>query len=147
MMHDLQNAYNNLKNHEIRIYAPWMKTVRICAFQASIVQNRSVWRIGELNRSRASALGCLNWKKFQITIDAHHMNSCDLDLVGNGDVKTVGEEGSRNMKQQEFLNLVENWESLDQKCGMRILEFLEKMEGKSVRKLCELWLWSKFSYD
>ena len=141
MMNKLPKAYHNSRNGEIRFYAPWMKTVMICAFQASIVQNRSVWRIGELNRTRASALGRLNWKKFQITIAEYDMNSCDSNAFLLQITKTVQAYGLWRLNQKEFLKMIENWWRFCQKSDEGFWWIWEKMEGKSVRFLRIVILW------
>jgi hypothetical protein len=61
-----------------------------------------------LNRTRASALGRLNWKKFQITIAEYDMNSCDSNAFLLQITKTVEEEDDWKMKQKESLTLIKN---------------------------------------
>lgn len=61
-----------------------------------------------MNAMRTLAQRCLSWKNHQIAIVVHLMNSCDFDVVGNGEVQTDGDLDPRKMKQQEFLTLVEN---------------------------------------
>ena len=76
-------------------------------------------------------------KNSQNSIVAHTLDSHDLNAFWQWIDETVGEEGSRNTKQQEFRKMMKNWKSLDPKCLMKILEFLRGF-GESLLQLLKI---------
>lgn len=141
-MHELQNAYNNSRNGEIRFYAPWMKQLVFLMYFAPIVQNRCSTRFRKLNSERSLARARSRSKNSQITIVELMMNSCGSSIFWQWLGKTVGEEDVRSTNQEEFSNLVENWRSLDQKSDEDFWENLQFLEGKLVR-----FLWIVIIFD
>lgn len=77
--------------------------------------NRCVPRFLKLNGEVVLAQTRSRCEKSQITIDMHTLNSHEFEAFLHQITKTVGEEDVRKMKQKEFLDLVENWRSLDPK--------------------------------
>ena len=145
-MNNLPNAYDNLHNSEIRICTLRMKKLLFLMLLRVIFQNRWTSRYRKLNRTRALAQGCFNWKKSQNSIVAQALDSHESWCVWQWHIKTVVDLGPWSTNQKELSNLVENWWRIVEKCWWSFWENLEN-GGKFVMILencnCDL----QFSYD
>lgn len=146
-MHDLQKAYLNSKNSEIRFLVPWRWQQRFLMILDVFCQNRWTSRLRKMIGEVRLARGRSKWKKSQNSIVEPPLNSHEFEAFLHGFTKTVGEEDMWSTNQEESNNLVEKrWRNLE-KCWWRFLKIWEKMEGKFVRFLriviifaIQLWL-------
>ena len=123
MMNDLHNAYNNLKNHEIRISSTLQWQWWFLWYLRVMIQNRWSTMLGKVLRTLTSAQTCSNRENLWNAIVESKKNSGDLWSFLMPNAKTVEEGDECRRQQKEPHELMKNWRSFAQFCSWMFLSF------------------------